>query len=257
MSCQIHDILSIIMNCFKNKHSKNKKLDKLYFFYNMNTKSRLGSKKKFKYKFKKLKKYRGFFKIKDWKFSKNTLQETETRGYQNIIIKTYKYKYTYRFILSKKKDLNTTKSILDIYSNDPCSNLYWKIDKIKLISKYKNTTNFVGGYPSKNVLNSDLQTCSLNPLTGYYRNGKCDTDENDYGTHTVCAEMTDEFLNFTKERGNDLISSNLENNFPGLKKGNYWCICANRYKEAIDAGIKINVNKNATHIKTKSIIDFN
>ena len=69
--------------------------------------------------------------------------------------------------------------------------------------------------------------------------------------------MTDEFLNFTKERGNDLISSNLENNFPGLKKGNYWCICANRYKEAIDAGIKINVNKNATHIKTKSIIDFN
>ena len=88
----------------------------------------------------------------------------------------------------------------------------------------------------KNVIGTPLETCSLSPLTGFNRNGSCQSAEHDLGVHGVCSEMTDTFLNFTKARGNDLSSSNESHGFPGLKPGDRWCLCASRWKEALDHG---------------------
>ena len=87
-----------------------------------------------------------------------------------------------------------------------------------------------------NVLGQDLEQCSLDPLTGWYRDGCCNTDKNDHGVHTVCAKVTDEFLEWCKEAGNDLITPHPEFGFPGLKDGDNWCVCAGWVARAIEAG---------------------
>ena len=89
---------------------------------------------------------------------------------------------------------------------------------------------------AKNVLGTELQDCSHDPLTGYYRNGCCDTGPGDMGVHTVCAIMTEEFLAFSKEAGNDLSTPMPEYGFSGLKPGDQWCLCASRWQEAFLAG---------------------
>ena len=86
-----------------------------------------------------------------------------------------------------------------------------------------------------NVLGKPLVSCSMNPLTGYFRNGYCSTGPSDTGTHVVCAVVTDKFLQFSKDQGNDLITP--APGFPGLKAGNKWCLCAYRWKEAYEAGV--------------------
>lgn len=87
-----------------------------------------------------------------------------------------------------------------------------------------------------NVLGTRLESCSTSPMTGYYRSGSCEWHgSGDYGVHTVCARMTREFLEFTRSRGNDLSSPSRTSNFPGLKEGDRWCLCARRWKEAMDA----------------------
>ena len=88
--------------------------------------------------------------------------------------------------------------------------------------------------PHKNVLGTALATCSTDPMTGYYRDGCCNTGPTDTGRHVVCARMTADFLEFTKSRGNDL--STPRGGFPGLRPGDRWCLCATRWKEALDAG---------------------
>lgn len=90
---------------------------------------------------------------------------------------------------------------------------------------------------SRNVLGEDLQVCSLDPITGFQRQGKCETDEDDLGTHVVCAEVTDAFLSFTRSRGNDLTTPAPNLGFPGLKPGDRWCLCVSRWKEAYEAGV--------------------
>ena len=100
----------------------------------------------------------------------------------------------------------------------------------------------------KNVLGGELQVCSTDPLTGFYRDGCCSTGADDLGLHVVCARMTDEFLAFSKSRGNDLITPNPAFGFPGLKAGDQWCLCAARWKEAFDAGVAPPVVLEATHI---------
>ena len=87
----------------------------------------------------------------------------------------------------------------------------------------------------KNVLGEDLELCSADPLTGWMRDGCCNTDENDRGMHTVCAKVTDEFLEWCKEAGNDLITPHPEYGFPGLKSGDSWCVCASWYARAVEA----------------------
>jgi uncharacterized protein (DUF2237 family) len=107
-----------------------------------------------------------------------------------------------------------------------------------------------------NVLGTPLETCSSDPLTGYYRDGCCNTDEYDRGTHTVCAMMTEEFLLFSLSKGNDLITARPEYQFPGLKPGDCWCLCAQRWEEAEAAGCAPRVNLSATNAKTLEIISF-
>lgn len=100
---------------------------------------------------------------------------------------------------------------------------------------------------SKNVLGQPLQQCGCNPMTGFYRDGFCETGVRDLGSHTVCAVMTDEFLSFTRKRGNDLSTPAPHFNFPGLKSGDRWCLCVSRWKEAYDAGVAPPVILEATH----------
>ena len=109
---------------------------------------------------------------------------------------------------------------------------------------------------AKNVLGTDLQLCCNSPMTGYYRDGYCRSEGSDVGLHLVCAQMTDDFLNFTKQRGNDLSTPREEYNFPGLKAGDRWCLCALRWKEAADAGIAPPVILEATQIRALEVISL-
>jgi uncharacterized protein (DUF2237 family) len=89
----------------------------------------------------------------------------------------------------------------------------------------------------KNVLGTLLETCCKEPVTGWLRNGTCETDERDLGRHVVCARVTEAFLAFSRAQGNDLSTPVPETGFPGLKPGDCWCLCAARWKEALDAGV--------------------
>ncbi len=108
----------------------------------------------------------------------------------------------------------------------------------------------------KNVLGTALMPCGTTPMTGFYRDGfcKCKTDAQDHGLHVVAAIMTKEFLDFSRAQGNDLQTPRPEYNFPGLKPGDKWCLCAMRWKEAEKAGIAPPVNLAATHIKALEVI---
>ena len=101
--------------------------------------------------------------------------------------------------------------------------------------------------PSRNVFGEPLLACSTAPVTGFFRNGCCDTAAEDVGSHTVCAVMTAEFLEFSRLRGNDLSTPMPEYGFPGLNPGDRWCLCAPRWKEAFDAGQAPRVVLRATH----------
>jgi hypothetical protein len=101
-----------------------------------------------------------------------------------------------------------------------------------------------------NVLGTELQSCSLDPLTGYYRNGCCDTGAGDAGVHTVCAVMTEEFLEYSASVGNDLSTPMPQYGFAGLKPGDRWCLCAPRWQEALEAGMAPAVVLEATHLGT-------
>ena len=109
----------------------------------------------------------------------------------------------------------------------------------------------------KNVLGEDLESCSMDPVTGWYRDGCCNTDENDNGTHTVCAKVTNDFLQWLKENGNDLVTPRPEYNFDGLKEGDNWCVCADWYARAVKAGHPCKVYIKSTNIKTLQHIDLN
>lgn len=98
-----------------------------------------------------------------------------------------------------------------------------------------------------NVLGQPLESCSFDPLTGFLRSGSCETCDEDVGSHTVCAELTREFLEFSKSRGNDLSTPRPEFGFPGLKAGDRWCLCAVRWQEALDAGAAPRVLLRSTH----------
>ncbi|WP_208349208.1 DUF2237 family protein [Pseudaestuariivita rosea] len=103
---------------------------------------------------------------------------------------------------------------------------------------------------AKNVLGTALQTCSLDPVTGYFRDGCCNTGPTDTGTHVVCAQMTDDFLAFSRAQGNDLSTPRPEYGFSGLKQGDWWCLCVSRWKEAEAAGKAPKINLQATHAET-------
>ncbi|MBD89350.1 MAG: hypothetical protein CL940_03360 [Deltaproteobacteria bacterium] len=112
-------------------------------------------------------------------------------------------------------------------------------------------------HPSVNALGGALISCSHEPLTGWYRDGCCNTDGNDRGSHTVCARVTTEFLEFLRERGNDLITPALQHGFPGLKDGDSWCVCAASWLQAYEAGVACPVLLEATHANALDIVPLN
>jgi uncharacterized protein len=98
---------------------------------------------------------------------------------------------------------------------------------------------------NRNVLGSELQTCGTDPMTGFLRNGCCETGPQDLGVHVVCAQVTPAFLAYSRDQGNDLITPRY--GFPGLKPGDRWCLCASRWREALEAGCAPGVILEATH----------
>jgi uncharacterized protein (DUF2237 family) len=118
---------------------------------------------------------------------------------------------------------------------------------------FDETSRRPGRRPSRNVLGGILDICSSSPMTGFFRNGCCDTAAEDVGSHTVCAVMTAEFLAFSKSAGNDLSTPMPEFGFAGLRPGDRWCLCAPRWQEALDAGAAPRVVLRATH---EGALDF-
>jgi uncharacterized protein (DUF2237 family) len=108
---------------------------------------------------------------------------------------------------------------------------------------------------AKNVLGGDLQACSMDPVTGFYRDGCCHTCKEDTGMHTVCAVMTEDFLVYSRSMGNDLTTPRPEFQFPGLKAGDRWCVCLGRWVEALDAGFAPPVVLEAVHASACEFID--
>jgi uncharacterized protein (DUF2237 family) len=109
---------------------------------------------------------------------------------------------------------------------------------------------------ASNVLGTELQSCSFDPMTGFFRDGCCRSGSQDYGMHLVCARMTEEFLLFSRNRGNDLTTPIPEYDFPGLQPGDQWCLCVLRWKEALEAGMAPQVVLEATHISTLEFVDL-
>ena len=117
-------------------------------------------------------------------------------------------------------------------------------------------THMVKDLKQKNVLNEDLEECSNNPLTGWFRDGCCNTDENDHGLHTVCVKVNNQFLEWCKSAGNDLITPHPEFGFPGLKDGDNWCVCASWVARAIEAGKGCSIYLKKTHENTLKIVSI-
>jgi uncharacterized protein len=112
-------------------------------------------------------------------------------------------------------------------------------------------------HEAQNVLGGPLQVCCTSPMTGFYRDGTCNTGAGDMGAHTVCAQMSPAFLEFTRQQGNDLSTPMPQFNFPGLKPGDCWCLCASRWKEAMDAGVAPPVKLESTHASTLEYVSLN
>ncbi len=108
----------------------------------------------------------------------------------------------------------------------------------------------------KNVLGEALESCSLEPLTGFTRSGCCETGAQDIGSHTVCAQVTREFLEYSRTKGNDLITPVPELGFPGLNPGDRWCLCAARWKEALEAGHAPRIALRATHERALDVVSM-
>ena len=111
-------------------------------------------------------------------------------------------------------------------------------------------------YPSINVLGDALAPCSERPKTGFFRNGCCDTSDADRGIHTVCVQVTADFLTFSAAQGNDLSTPHPQHGFPGLKPGDRWCLCASRWREAHEAGKAPHVLLASTHQETLEIVEL-
>ena len=110
--------------------------------------------------------------------------------------------------------------------------------------------------PSRNVVGTPLESCSHEPLTGWFRDGCCNTDARDKGSHTVCAKVTEPFLLFLRERGNDLITPRPEYGFPGLKSGDFWCVCAASWLQAFEAGLGCPIKLESTHERALELVSM-
>ena len=106
----------------------------------------------------------------------------------------------------------------------------------------------------KNVFGEEIETCCESPITGFFRDGFCHTDDTDEGVHTICVSMTEDFLEFSKSKGNDLSTPRPEFNFPGLKEGEGWCLCAERWVEAYEVSMAPKLYIKRTNLRTLDIV---
>ena len=106
----------------------------------------------------------------------------------------------------------------------------------------------------KNVFGEEIETCCESPITGFFRDGFCHTDDTDEGVHTICVSMTEDFLEFSKSKGNDLSTPRPEFNFPGLKEGDSWCLCAERWVEAYEVSMAPKLYIKKTNLRTLDIV---
>jgi uncharacterized protein (DUF2237 family) len=134
-----------------------------------------------------------------------------------------------------------------IAQNEPCPEARAAMTKMPMLREDAGKGGGGGRKQGKNVLGERIEVCSLSPMTGFFREGCCDTSREDVGSHTVCAVMTAGFLDFSKSRGNDLSTPLPEFGFPGLKPGDRWCLCAPRWHEALQAGHAPRVVLRASH----------
>ncbi len=111
-------------------------------------------------------------------------------------------------------------------------------------------------HESLNVYGEPLETCSNDPVTGFFRDGCCNTSQDDMGIHTVCVQLDDTFLEFSKRSGNDLTTPRPEFDFPGLQAGNRWCLCATRWLQAYKAGMAPKLYMRSTHFRTMEVVDI-
>ena len=109
----------------------------------------------------------------------------------------------------------------------------------------------------KNVFGEEIETCCESPITGFFRDGFCHTDDTDQGVHTICVSMTEDFLEFSKSKGNDLSTPRPEFNFPGLKEGDNWCLCAERWVEAYEVSMAPKLYIKKTNLRTLDIVPLN
>ena len=132
-------------------------------------------------------------------------------------------------------------------------NIHIILEEIQLDGSYKKGGN---GSNQKNVFGLPLKSCSLNPVTGFFRTGCCETNDLDHGVHTVCVKLTEEFLEFSVSVGNDLSTPRPEYQFPGLKPGDFWCLCASRWLEAFQNGKAPLVKLSATNSETLKLCEL-
>ena len=189
-----------------------------------------------------------------WEFLGNpVIYKKDTKYRQKIVVFTHNTKYIYQFNLSRQYDYINDRPLYDPFSKEYL-NMYWRTDSVMLIDTKSLQRGGEEGFSNYdrglNIYNQPLKKCSNNPKTGFYRDGYCNTGPEDHGTHTVCTRVTNDFLKFTKTKGNDLSTPSPPNHFPGLRDGDYWCLCANRYRQAYENGHKMKVKKEATHKKT-------
>lgn len=242
------DIITLQMNALQRNNNHDSGIKLAYKYASDDNKLATGPYPKFN-KMVKNNIYRHLLKCKKWSFVKNTIQKVKDEKYSRIVKVKSSHddkEYTYRFLLSRQ-----------------IPSLFWRTDSVELIEGITTDTCSIPVRKDKsnginqqlNVYEKPLQVCSTNPMTGWKRDGTCSTHEDDSGTHTVCARVNDEFLEYTKSKGNDL-STPRGRSFPGLKDGDHWCLCALRWQEAQRANKAPKINLSATNKKTLEYVDL-
>ena len=243
------DIISLQMNALQrnNKHDSGIKI--AFEYASSDNKLSTGPYSKFS-RMVKNNIYKHLLRCKKWSFIKKSIRKVKDEKYSRMVKVKSSHdnkEYIYRFVLSRQ-----------------IPSLFWRTDSVELIEGVTTDTCSIPSIQDesntnddiqKNVYDKPLQVCSTDPMTGWKRDGTCSTHDDDTGTHTVCARVDDEFLEYTKGMGNDL--STASGSFPGLKEGDNWCLCALRWSQAMDAGKAPPLNLNATNKKTLEFVDLN
>jgi len=230
------DIISLQMNSLQSNNKYDNGIKIAYKYASPDNKSATGPYPRFSMMVKN-NMYKHLLRSKKWSFVKNTIKKVKDEKYSRMVsVKSSldNKEYIYRFTLSRQ-----------------IPSLFWRTDSVELIEGMNHEDSSV---QQNNIYDESLQVCSTDPMTGWKRDGKCNTDDMDRGTHTVCARVNNEFLDYTKSKGNDL--STARGSFPGLKDGDNWCLCALRWKQALDDGVAPPLNLNATNKKTLEYVDL-